>query len=77
MQATFKIWETNRKLHLEFLEKYTLEQLNKIPEGFKNNLKGATKSNVYGKTEGVIRYKKLGKYIDIASDGRIISFGMQ
>lgn len=38
MQATFNIWETNRKLHLAFLEKYTLEQLNKIPEGFKNNL---------------------------------------
>ena len=38
MQTTFKIWETNRKLHLEFLEKYTLEQLNKIPDGFKNNL---------------------------------------
>ena len=38
MQTTFKIWETNRKLHLAFLEKYTLEQLNKIPEGFKNNL---------------------------------------
>ena len=38
MQTTFKIWETNRKLHLEFLEKNTLEQLNKIPDGFKNNL---------------------------------------
>ena len=38
MQSIFKIWETNRKLHLEILENYTLEQLNKIPEGFKNNL---------------------------------------
>ncbi len=38
MQLTFKIWETNRKLHLELLEKYSLEQLNKIPEGFSNNL---------------------------------------
>ncbi|MBX9888996.1 MAG: DinB family protein [Flavobacteriaceae bacterium] len=38
MQSTFKIWETNRKLHLAFLEQLTLEQLNKIPEGFKNNL---------------------------------------
>ena len=38
MQTTFKIWETNRKLHLEFLEKYTLKQLNKIADGFKNNL---------------------------------------
>ncbi len=38
MQATFKIWETNRKLHLDLLENYSLEQLNKIPQGFKNNL---------------------------------------
>ena len=38
MEATFKIWETNRKLYSQLLEKYTLEQLNKIPEGFSNNL---------------------------------------
>lgn len=38
MQSTFKIWETNRKLHSGFLEKYSLDQLNKIPEGFSNNL---------------------------------------
>ena len=38
MEATFKIWETNRKLYLKLLENYTLEQLNKIPEGFSNNL---------------------------------------
>ncbi len=38
MQSIFKIWETNRKLHLEILEQYTLEQLNAIPTGFKNNL---------------------------------------
>ena len=38
MDATFKIWETNRKLYLKLLENYSLEQLNKIPEGFSNNL---------------------------------------
>ena len=38
MDATFKIWETNRKLYLTLLENYSLEQLNKIPEGFSNNL---------------------------------------
>ena len=38
MESAFKIWETNRNLYLDFLEKYTLEQLNKVPDGFSNNL---------------------------------------
>ncbi len=38
MEATFKIWETNRKIYARFLENYTLEQLNTIPPGFSNNL---------------------------------------
>jgi hypothetical protein len=38
METTFKIWKKNRNLYLEFLEKYSLEQLNKIPVGFSNNL---------------------------------------
>lgn len=38
MKSTFKIWETNRKLHSGFLERYSLEQLNKIPSGFTNNI---------------------------------------
>lgn len=38
MDAVFKIWETNRKIYLSFLEKYTTEQLNYIPEGLSNNL---------------------------------------
>lgn len=38
MEATFKILETSRYIYLKFLEGYTLEQLNKIPEGFSNNL---------------------------------------
>ena len=38
MDATFKIWETSRKLYLKLIENYSLEQLNKIPEGFTNNL---------------------------------------
>ena len=39
--------------------------------------KGATKSHVDGATAGVIRYKKNGKYIDLAPDGTIVSFGKQ
>lgn len=38
MHQTFDITKTSRKLLSQFLENYTLEQLNTIPEGFKNNL---------------------------------------
>lgn len=38
MQTVFKSWNTSRKLYLNFLDHYSLEQLNKIPEGFNNNL---------------------------------------
>ncbi|MBN2838528.1 MAG: hypothetical protein JXM74_07195, partial [Fusobacteriaceae bacterium] len=55
----------------------SVEQYMKKAEAFKNNLKGAKKSDVKGKVKGVIRYKKNGKYIDIAPDGSIISFGKQ
>jgi hypothetical protein len=38
MDATFKIWQTNRNLYLEYFNKYDLEQLNTVPAGFSNNL---------------------------------------
>lgn len=38
MNQTFEITRTSRKILSQFLEKYSLEQLNKIPEGFSNNL---------------------------------------
>ncbi|MGL2965469.1 DinB family protein [Flavobacterium sp. XGLA_31] len=38
MDTTFKIWETNRRLYAKLLDNYSLEQLNKIPTGFSNNL---------------------------------------
>lgn len=38
MDATFKIWKTNRKHIAQLIDHYTLEQMNKIPEGFSNNL---------------------------------------
>src|SRR5262249_49137114 len=44
-------------------------------QGFKQNLKGATKSSVEGSTPGVTRYVKKGMYIDLDSNGKIISFG--
>lgn len=38
MDSVFRIWKTSREQFLGFFDKYTLEQLNKIPSGFSNNL---------------------------------------
>ena len=38
MQRTFEITRTSRKIVSQFLDNYSLDQLNKIPNGFKNNL---------------------------------------
>ena len=38
VQHPLAITRTNRKLLLTLLESYTAEQLNKVPEGFKNNM---------------------------------------
>ena len=38
MEQTFEITRISRKIVSQFLENHTLEQLNKIPDGFKNNL---------------------------------------
>jgi hypothetical protein len=38
MEAVLKAWKTSRKLHLDFLDKYNLDQLNLTPPKFSNNL---------------------------------------
>src|SRR6476620_10825581 len=38
METSFEITATSRNVLLKFLENYSLEQLNKIPQGFSNNL---------------------------------------
>lgn len=38
MKQTFEITQASRKILLQFLENYSLSQLNTIPEGFNNNL---------------------------------------
>jgi hypothetical protein len=38
MEISFEINKTSRNVLLNFLENYSLEQLNTIPEGFSNNL---------------------------------------
>ena len=53
------------------------QYLRKAEEFAKTAKKGSSKSQVDGAVEGTIRYKKNGKYIDIAPDGSIVSFGKQ
>ncbi|EMO0474983.1 VENN motif pre-toxin domain-containing protein [Pluralibacter gergoviae] len=53
------------------------EQYLRKAQAFADDLKGARKTNISGATEGVTRYYKNGKYIDIAGNGKIISFGKQ
>lgn len=38
MEEIIKIWKTSREKYSAMLEGYSLEQLNRIPEGFSNNL---------------------------------------
>lgn len=38
MDSIFKTWKTSRALSAKYFDNYTLEQLNKIPDGFSNNL---------------------------------------
>ncbi len=38
MHQTFDITRSSRKILASFLQNHTLEQLNKVPEGFNNNL---------------------------------------
>ena len=38
MEAEFKITRVSRQIYSSFFEKFTLEQLNKVPAGFNNNI---------------------------------------
>ncbi len=38
METVFNIWKKSRELYLGFFDDYSLEQLNKTPDGFSNNL---------------------------------------
>lgn len=38
MEAVFKTWKTGRKLFAAYFYNYSIDQLNKIPAGFSNNL---------------------------------------
>ncbi len=53
----------------------TVEQYLNKARGFANNLRGAQRFPIKGSTEGVVRYIKNERYIDLAPDKSIISFG--
>ena len=53
------------------------QYLRKAEEFSKTAKKNSTRTWASGEVEGAIRYKKNGKFIDIAPDGSIISFGRQ
>lgn len=38
MESVFKTWKTSRRLVAGYFDNYSIEQLNKIPAGFSNNL---------------------------------------
>ena len=51
------------------------QYLRKAKEFARNLKRARIVGRVKGKTPGVIRYEKMGKYIDLAPNGDIISFG--
>ena len=63
--------------HGDEVQAEDLDQYLKKALGFKQNLRRSQRSYPEGNTKGVTRYTKNGRYIDIAPDGRIISFGSE
>lgn len=61
--------------HATELGARNLGQYLRKAEAFARNLKGIRPTSVPGRTEGVMRYRRSGKYIDIDSNGKIVSFG--
>ena len=54
-----------------------MTQYLRMADAFSRNLFGAQRFPVDGFTPGVTRYVKNGRYIDLAPDGTIISFGLR
>jgi hypothetical protein len=38
MEAIIKAWKTSRKIYTDFFDKYSLEQMNIVPDKFSNNI---------------------------------------
>lgn len=65
------------KTHGRGVSATNIVQYHNKADAFRQNLSGASVSNVSGSVVGVKRYKKLGKYIDLDPNKLIISFGSQ
>ena len=61
--------------HKEEVGADSLLQYLRKAKAFSKNLRGAKKREVTGATKGVMKYEKNGKYIEIAPNGDIVSFG--
>ena len=55
METDLRIFENNRNLYLRFFESFSLEQLNKIPPGFSNNIVWNVGHNIV--TQQILIYK--------------------
>jgi hypothetical protein len=64
-------------MHGAEVEATTESEYLRKAEAFRDNLKGAPSSPVEGTTDGVVRWRKNGRYIDLAPDGKIVSFVSQ
>lgn len=80
-QGSFGLSEDSLQKHFEKHGKEvgatSAEQYLNKAKAFATNLRGSRAVNINGATDGVTRYYKNGKYIDISSDKKIISFGRQ
>lgn len=77
-KGSYSSAEDSLKKHGSEVNAQNAEQyLRKAEEFARTAKKSSTKSPVNGATQGITRYKKNGKYIDLAQDGSIISFGKQ
>jgi hypothetical protein len=74
MEATFKIWETSRNIYLKIIENYSLEQLNKIPEGFSNNL-AWNLGHIIVSQQGLV-YRLSGLPMNISPEMKVLLFSL-
>ena len=66
MEATFKTWRTSRKLYFDLLENHNLDQLNKVPKGFNNNIVWNV-GHIILAQQGLV-YKGAGMQLQVPAD---------
>lgn len=66
MELTFEVFKKTRGFFKQYLEKYSLEELNKVPEGFNNNIIWNIVHSVV--TQQLLVYKLSGLQPNISED---------